>query len=728
MNVDKLPLNKEIIEILKEHEIKTLYPPQAEAIPYVLKNKNLVLSIPTASGKSLVAYIAIVNRIINEGGKALYVVPLKALAREKYEELKLFEKLGLKVAISTGDLDDSDPRLSRYDIIVCTSEKADSLLRHKIQWMNKVKVLVIDEIHLINDPDRGPTLEVIIAHFKSLNPSTQIIALSATIKNATELSIWLEGKLVQSDWRPVPLREGVCFQNNVKYDDGKIISLEGSEKKPVERLVGNSLEGGGQVLVFVNTRRSTVSAATDLGAIVDKYLSPDEKTKLENLLKELSKQSSELTSIDKKLHFCISHGTAFHNAGLASVQRRVVEQGFKNRLIKCIVATPTLAAGVNIPAQRVIIRDLWRYDVNFGMRPIPILEYKQQAGRAGRPRYDKHGEAISIAKNENQQEQIFNNYVMGETEPIFSKLGSQAALRMHLLSAIASDFVDNVDGIYSFIDSTFYAYQADTLALKDDIDLAIKFLQENGFIDIINKNQFMSTLLGKRTSSLYIDPLSALILKRALEKSCDIKTSELSLIHAVCSTPDVRSLYLRRADTWVEEKADQLNGEFLVEMPVMASEEYEWFLSDLKTASLIEDWIDEIHEDGIVNKYNVGPGDIHNIVDMVNWLLHASREFARMYNFDCVSDLTELILRVQYGCKKELLNLVSLKGIGRIRARALYASGFKTIGDLHKVPLKRIADVKTIGIAIARSIKKQIGESDKDIERDLSEFTRLKKE
>jgi len=728
MNVDKLPLNKEIIEILKEHEIKTLYPPQAEAIPYVLKNKNLVLSIPTASGKSLVAYIAIVNRIINEGGKALYVVPLKALAREKYEELKLFEKLGLKVAISTGDLDDSDPRLSRYDIIVCTSEKADSLLRHKIQWMNKVKVLVIDEIHLINDPDRGPTLEVIIAHFKSLNPSTQIIALSATIKNATELSIWLEGKLVQSDWRPVPLREGVCFQNNVKYDDGKIISLEGSEKKPVERLVGNSLEGGGQVLVFVNTRRSTVSAATDLGTIVDKYLSPDEKTKLENLLKELSKQSSELTSIDKKLHFCISHGTAFHNAGLASVQRRVVEQGFKNRLIKCIVATPTLAAGVNIPAQRVIIRDLWRYDVNFGMRPIPILEYKQQAGRAGRPRYDKHGEAISIAKNENQQEQIFNNYVMGETEPIFSKLGSQAALRMHLLSAIASDFVDNVDGIYSFIDSTFYAYQADTLTLKDDIDLAIKFLQENGFIDIINKNQFMSTLLGKRTSSLYIDPLSALILKRALEKSCDIKTSELSLIHAVCSTPDVRSLYLRRADTWVEEKADQLNGEFLVEMPVMASEEYEWFLSDLKTASLIEDWIDEIHEDGIVNKYNVGPGDIHNIVDMVNWLLHASREFARMYNFDCVSDLTELILRVQYGCKKELLNLVSLKGIGRIRARALYTSGFKTIGDLHKVPLKRIADVKTIGIAIARSIKKQIGESDKDIERDLSEFTRLKKE
>jgi helicase len=722
MNVDKLPLKKEIIEILKEHEIQTLYPPQSEAIPSALNKKNLVLSIPTASGKSLVAYIAIINRILNEGGKALYVVPLKALAREKYEELKLFEKLGLRVAISTGDLDDSDPRLSRYDIIVCTSEKADSLLRHKIQWMSKIKVLVIDEIHLINDPERGPTLEVIIAHFKSLNPSTQIIALSATIQNATELSIWLEGKLVQSDWRPVPLREGVCFKNNIKYDDGKITQIKGPEKKTVERLVGNSLEAGGQVLVFVNTRRSTVSAATDLGIIVDKYLSTDDKNNLENLLKQLSKQSSELTSIDKKLHFCISHGTAFHNAGLSSVQRKAVEQGFKNRIIKCIVATPTLAAGVNIPAQRVIIRDLWRYDANFGMRPIPILEYKQQAGRAGRPRYDENGEAISIAKNEDQQQKIFDNYVMGETEPIFSKLGSQAALRMHLLSAISSDFVDSIEGIYRFIDSTFYAYQADTLALKDDIDRAIRFLQENGFIEIINKNQFMSTLLGKRTSSLYIDPLSALILKRSLEKSCGIRTTDLSLIHAVCSTPDVRSLYLRRADTWVEEKADQLNGEFLIDMPVMASDEYEWFLSDLKTASLVEDWIAEVHEDGIVNKYNVGPGDIHNIVEMVNWLLHAAREFARMYNFDCVSDLTELILRVQYGCKKELLNLVSLRGIGRIRARALYNSGFKTISDLHGVPLKRLAEVKTIGMAIARNIKKQIGESDKNIDRELSEF------
>ena len=200
----------------------------------------------------------------------------------------------------------------------------------------------------------------------------------------------------------------------------------------------------------------------------------------------------------------------------------------------------------------------------------------------------------------------------------------------------------------------------------------------------------------------------------------------MSFIHAVCSTPDVRSLYLRSADTWVEEKAERKKGVFLLDPPDVSNEDYEWFLSDLKTASLIEDWIEEVYEDRIITKYNVGPGDIHNLVEMNQWLLHAAREFARMYNFECVSDLGDLLLRVQYGCKKELLNLVSLRGIGRVRARSLFNEGFKTIGDLRGIPLKRIAEVKTIGEGVAKSIKSQIGESNKGEDKELSEFTNKK--
>ncbi len=721
MKLDEIPLNKQIINVLRNHKIFELYPPQKEALPHVINGENMVLSIPTASGKSLIAYIGIVNKLILEGGKALYIVPLKALAKEKYEELKLFEILGLKIGISTGDLDDSDPRLFRYDVIVCTSEKADSLLRHGVNWVDKVKVLVIDEIHLINDPDRGPTLEVIISRFKTLNPKTQIIALSATIKNAHDLSTWLNAKLIKSYWRPVPLKEGVCLKNKITYDDGKTITINGTEKKPLNNLVKNSIKNKGQVLVFVNTRRSTISVANDLSMIMEKLIDKNEKMKLATILKSIKNNISEINSVDKKLFNCIMRGVAFHNAGLSSRQRQMVENGFKNRLIKCIVATPTLAAGINIPAQCVIIRDLWRYDLNYGMRPIPILEYKQQAGRAGRPRYDKTGEAISIAKNEDQKEHIFNTYILGETEPIFSKLGSKSALRMHLLSSIATNFVNDIENIYKFIDNTFYACQSETYALKYDIDETLNFLIENGFIESINE-RYESTLFGKRTSSLYIDPLSALLLKNAIEKSNCLQPSSLSFIHAVCSTPDVRSLYLRKGDFWVEEQADDFKNEFLVDKPDISSNEYDWFLSDLKTSLLVIDWIEEIPEDGIISKYNVGPGDIHNIVEMVEWLLHAVREFARMYNYEYVTILNDLITRVHYGCKKELLNLVSLKGIGRIRARALYKENFKTINDLRRIPLVRLSKIKTIGEGVAKNIKNQIGEDDRGKDKDISEF------
>jgi helicase len=162
----------------------------------------------------------------------------------------------------------------------------------------------------------------------------------------------------------------------------------------------------------------------------------------------------------------------------------------------------------------------------------------------------------------------------------------------------------------------------------------------------------------------------------------------------------------------VEEKAEHVKNSLLLDVPSASSDEYEWFLSDLKTAFLLEDWIEEIPYDRLTTKYNVWPGDIHNTVEIAEWLLHATREFARMYNFSCVSDINDLIIRVQNGCKHELLNLISLKGIGRVRARALYHEGFKTVNDLRNVPVERIAKIKVIGKAVAIQIKQQLGEGE----------------
>ena len=721
MDISEIPIDNRVIEIIKDDGIETLYPPQADAIPIIMKGKNLLLSIPTASGKSLVAYIAMIHKLLQKSGKALYVVPLIALAKEKYEELKKFEELGLKVGISTGDLDDSDPRLSRYDIIVCTSEKADSLLRHKISWLHDIGVLVIDEIHLIHDATRGPTLEVLIAQFQALIKEIQIIGLSATIANATEMAIWLNATLIQSDWRPVPLSEGVYYKDEISFENGTKSELAVHYKEPLFQLVKDSLDKNGQVLIFVNSRRSTSSVAKKLTSVISDTLTDKEKERLQGIVDKIKRQHAEQTKIDTQLFICIKHGVAFHHAGLASYQRRIIEDYFKQGKIRCIVATPTLAAGVNVPAKRVIIRDLWRYDPDFGMKPIPVLEYKQQAGRAGRPRYDTFGEAITIAKDENQKNQIFQLYIHGEVEQIYSKLGNQAALRMHLLATIATGFVHNINEVYSFIDKTFYAYQTESYSLHGTIDETIDFLKENEFITI-EQDQFIPTLFGIRTSSLYIDPLSAVEIKKAFESSQSTTFSALSFLHVISSTPDVRSLYLRKSDSWIEQELEGLEDELLIKPPPAYKPDYEWFLSDMKTAFLLNDWINEKSEDYMISKYGVGPGDIHGIVDTANWLLHATREIGRMYHFESVSFLTKLLLRVKNGCKDELLSLISLKGIGRVRARSLFKAGFKSIHDLRKVNINQIAQVKTIGPRIAENIKRQIGEESKFVDPMLSEF------
>ena len=709
MDITEIPIDASVISVLRDHGIDTLYPPQEEAIAPIINGENVLLSIPTASGKSLVAYIAIMHNLLKYGGKALYIVPLIALAKEKYEELRQFESVGFRVGISTGDLDDSDPRLSNYDIIVCTSEKADSLFRHHVGWMQDIHCVVVDEIHLIHDATRGPTLEVLIARFRSMVQHIQIIGLSATIANATEMAIWLEAKLIQSEWRPVPLHEGVYFEYTIYFENGTQKALTETYKDPLLQLVHDAVADDGQVLIFVNTRRSTGSVAKKVSSLVKKTLKEKEKQAIERSINAVKRSHAEQTAIDTQLFDCMIKGVAFHHAGLTSTHRRIIEQEYKNGNIKVIVATPTLAAGVNIPAKRVIIRDLWRYDATCGMKPIPVLEYKQQAGRAGRPQYDSYGEAITIAKDAQKKDQIFYEFLHGGVEPIYSKLGSQSALRMHLLAAIATGFISDKQDIYQFIDNTFYAYQAEAYSLHDTIDETVEFLCDNEFITI-DQGRLMPTVFGKRTSSLYIDPLSAVEIKSALESNTPGSFSDIGVLHVISTTPDVRSLYLRKNDTWVEESLEMMQETLLVKPPLPYEEEYEWFLSDMKTAFLLYDWINEKTEDFMIGKYGVGPGDVHAIVDNANWLIHATREFARMYQSESVSHLTNLLLRIEHGCKQELLSLIKLKGIGRVRARALFNAGFTSIYDLRKVSIQQIAQVKTIGPRIAESIKKQIGE------------------
>jgi len=197
------------VKVLKEEGIEVLFPSQAEALEKVFSDKNLLLAMPTAAGKTLLAEMVMVREVIR-GGKCLYVVPLRAIAGEKYESFKKWEKIGMRVGISTGDFESRDEHLGDCDIIVTTSEKADSLIRNRAKWIRAVSCLVVDEIHLLDSEKRGATLEILITKMRRMNSGLRIVGLSATAPNIDEMAEWLDADYYVSNWRPVPLLR-VCF-------------------------------------------------------------------------------------------------------------------------------------------------------------------------------------------------------------------------------------------------------------------------------------------------------------------------------------------------------------------------------------------------------------------------------------------------------------------------------------------------------------------------------------
>ncbi len=697
MRLSDLEIDPRVRRIIEDQGIVDLYPPQEEAIGPALAGENLVLAIPTASGKSLIAYLALLKAVLN-GGKALYIVPLRALATEKYEDLKRFEELGIRVALSMGDYDSDEPTLVSYDIIIATSEKADSLLRHRTHWLKQLSVVVANEVHLINDPGRGPTLEVTLAKLRQVNPRAQVIALSATIANSAELSRWLEARHIVSDWRPVPLKEGVYFDGGITWSDlsHHLIVPDGDD---IPALVRDTLREGGQCLVFVNTRASTETLARKLRPAVKPYLHRDEVALLSKRAASMTGRQEEPTSLANRLARNLRAGSAFHNAGLTNPQRKTVEDLFREGALKVIVATPSLAAGVNLPARRVIIRDVRRYNPNYGYDFIPILEIKQMAGRAGRPQYDEFGEAILMARYEEDISELMDNYILAGPEAIESKLGSEPALRMHLLAAIATGHVQTEKELRAFMERTFYAFQRDVALMEEGIESVLRFLEEE---EMTRRGETLRpTLFGRRTSDLYVDPLSAVVLRDALKS--ETAGENFSYLHAVAATPDMPTLYLGRKDyAWVEEKA-------ATEAYFIEPEDEEFLLSEVKTASLLEDWIEEVPEDDITKKFRVGPGDIRRMVQMGGWLLYAMHELGRLFNKKRLRPLARLMARMGYGVKEELLDLVSLRGVGRVRARALFARGVKTKEEIRTMEINDLARIPTIGPGIAKGIMAQLG-------------------
>jgi helicase len=694
MLTSTIPIPENLKQRYLASGIVELYPPQAECVQTgMLEGKNLLVSIPTASGKTLIAEMAMHAHVAKKG-KCLYIVPLKALASEKFDE---FEGKGVRVGIATGDFDRRDDSLGRNDIIVATSEKVDSLLRNRARWIDDITLLVIDEVHLIDSDNRGPTLEMVIAKLRYRNPAMQVIGLSATIGNPQLLAGWLGAELVTSTWRPVDLRQGVFWNNRIHFREGERPVKQVSKNFEDLNLCLDTIAEGGQCLVFVSSRRNAEAFAKRAAGAI-KSEDPDLKVCADKL------NATAETEMAKSLAACVAKGSAFHHAGLSRDERRIVEDGFRKGLIKCISSTPTLAAGLNLPARRVIIRDYLRFTAGEGMQPIPASEYHQMAGRAGRPRLDPYGEAVLIAKDAGQVEELFEWYIEAPAEEVHSKIAEPTALYTHVLSLIASGFAGTRPELTEFMSRSFYVHEhRQGRLMQRAVDSALKFLIDAEMVLEIGEH-IGATEFGSLVSRLYIDPRSAAVILATLRERADY--ADIGLLQLICSTPDMPRLYVRNTDRpQLERMIGDHDTELWLPMPPEEDEAEEYFRA-IKTAMLLTDWTDELPDARICERYAVGPGDVFGMVESVNWLLHATAELSRMFAPAFHRQIREYEICMKNGIRRELLPLVKLRGIGRVRARRLFNNNITSPDAVLAAGLESVTRI--IGRAIAEQIFAQL--------------------
>lgn len=704
MNIKDLDgkVPRELIESLTSRGIYELTPPQKLSVEYgITSGGNFVVAAPTASGKTLIAEMAMLKAVLWDRKKAVYIAPMRALVREKYNDFKK-DYPYLKVAMSIGDLDSLDRWLEDYDIILASTEKLDSLIRHGLNWLSEIGCIVVDEVHMLDEEGRGPTLEILVSKLRRLCPGAQILALSATVGNAKEMAEWLSAQLIESDYRPVLLERGIEINGKAVYDTGREEDLDSKSSIPEIRVAEDTINKGKQIIVFYGTKRNAEAGAEKLGAAIAKKLTEEDREYLKALGEKVLGVLGRPTIQCERLAKVILKGTAFHHSGLVNEQRELVEDAFKSNRIKAIASTTTLGLGINMPAQTVLVRDITRYGEGYGSNYIGINEVTQLFGRAGRPKYDKQGRAFLIARSKGDAQDLYNRYILSDLEPVKSKLGIRPVLRTHVLAFVATKFLTSEEAILDFMGSTFYGYQySDNRQLKVMLEGILEELEDWGFIEK-RASTYNATRIGHRVSELYIDPLTAKWMLDSMPKITD----DISILFMICNTVEMRP-YVRATE---EAEEHYFSYQSMVDSSIARYDASESMYYDpvrpFSTALMLNDWASEKIEREIMKDYRTTPGALFAKVTNADWLLYAGMELAKISRINSLK-LLEMRIRIKYGIKKELMDLVRLEQVGRVRARMMFNGGIRKAHDI-KRPEAQDAMRTMFGKEVANRIIAQV--------------------
>ncbi|XP_071632237.1 DNA polymerase theta isoform X1 [Temnothorax longispinosus] len=711
-----LPPN--ILQKYTARGVERMFPWQMECLSNRLvtqERRNLVYSAPTSAGKTFVAEVLLIKTVLEKQKKVIFILPFVSVVREKmYYFQDLLSDSGIRVE---GFMGGNVPPggFAATHVAIATIEKANSLVNRLMEEkdLSSLGAVIIDELHLLGDPNRGYLLELLLTKLKYMTVhnddiNIQLIGMSATLPNLPLLAKWLGAELYKTEFRPIPLNEYCKIEANI-YDNKLNLVRKLTELQELETDVDNILQlcietigASHSVLIFCPTKKWCEKLAEQIAATFFKL--GRENTKLGEILKKeitpelihetLEQLKRSPSGLDKILKNTISFGVAFHHAGLTMDERDIIEGSFRTGSLRVLIATSTLSSGVNLPARRVIIRSPL-----FGGSPLNTLTYKQMIGRAGRMGKDSAGESILICKP--NERNAATSLLSAALDPIESCLNDSTLLIRALLEAVASEVLYTYEDLELYINCTLLSLngQSDVRAFSNE---AMKFLLDNEFLLLQTterESRWVATPLGKACLAASIPPREGLFLFEELQKArrCFVLDTELHVIYLV--TPLSSGCQIGTVDWMTFHELWNAMSESERRVGKLVGVEERFVLSAIRgvvkpgkllnihrrfySALALHDLVKEMPLHAVCKKYGCCRGVLQTLQQSAATYAGMVTQFCKQLGWDCMELLVnQFQTRLQFGVCRELLDLLRLPMLNGLRARSLYKQGIETVADL----------------------------------------------
>jgi helicase len=693
----------------------------------ILAGSSLVVIAPTSAGKTFIGELSAIKAVL-EGRKAVFLFPYRALVNEKYEDFTdlYADRLGLRVIRCSGDYLDQTTEFvkSKFDIAVLTFEMFLSLSVANTGLLSRLGLVVVDEAQFIADASRGIVVELILAYLKRLHEQTiapQLILLSATIGELNGFDSWLDIQSLVSNIRPVPLEFGVLDRNGYfEYLDANgnhqveqlllygAITQRGQKPSsqdmivPLVKQLIASKERQEKILIFRNQRGAVQGCAKYIARDLDLLPAQAMSDRL---------PTSDQSSTTNILKESLSGGTAIHSSNLTRDERVVVEKGFRDPKsnLRVLVATTTVAAGINTPASTVIIVE---HDYPWEGRSMTVSQIRNMAGRAGRLGYQEAGRAILLADNALERSRLFNHYVISEPEPITSSFeeGSVGTWLVRLLAQViprrtSSSAPTGIakDDVTGLILSTFGGYLK--ARVRPNWTQQASALIQNWMIRLLqdrvieeHDGRINLTLLGRAIAEASMSFESSLRLVEIVIRLPAMKFSPETLMVLTQMLPELDDRYTplfkrgKREIGWPQHAVKKYGGDIVRVLQERCNGDNWTYYGRAKRACVLGDWVTGVSIQAIEERYTVqarhpmARGDIQGIADTTRFHLSSAYDIVSILNPENSPEpktMDAFLTSLETGLPTELLYFLKWPIVlSRGGCIALADAGIQTINDL----------------------------------------------